>query len=48
MRIDLRSLDLKTFTEQNIKDYCSLNSLNISDITELYIYKVIKLKIYQE
>ena len=37
MRIDLRSLDLKTFTEQDIKDYCSLNSLNLSDITELYI-----------
>jgi len=35
--IYLSELELKTFTEQDALDYCQLNSINYSDITELYL-----------
>jgi len=34
-QIDLRNLQLKTFTLQNALDYCSINNLNPNNITEL-------------
>jgi len=34
-RIDLKSLELKTFTEQNAKDYCHLKDINIQNIISL-------------
>ena len=33
--IKLRGLKLKTFTEQNVEDYCLLNNINPLDIKEL-------------
>ena len=36
--INLNNLQLKTFTEQNILDYCLLNNINPDNITELYLY----------
>ena len=33
--INLNSLELKTFTEQDVLDYSLLNNLNIDKITEL-------------
>jgi len=35
MRIDLRNLELKVFTEQDAEDYCNLNSINLNKITDL-------------
>ena len=34
-RIILRNLKLKTFTEQNVLDYCLLNSINPDNIAQL-------------
>ena len=34
-KINLTDLKLKTFTEQNVIDYCQINNLNTNDITEL-------------
>ena len=31
----LNDLKLKTFTEQDCADYCEINNINLSDITEL-------------
>ena len=31
-QINLNNLELKTFTEQNILDYCLLNNINLDDI----------------
>ena len=36
--INLNELELKTFTEQNVLDYCILNNLNPDNITRLYLY----------
>ena len=36
--IKLRGLKLKTFTEQNVEDYCLLNNINSDNITELFLY----------
>ena len=36
-KIFLDSLKLKTFTEQNALDYCSINNINSDDITELFL-----------
>ena len=36
-KIDLNSLQLKIFTEQDALDYCSINNINPDDITELYL-----------
>ena len=33
--LHLQKLELKTFTEQNILDYCLLNSLNLENITTI-------------
>ena len=33
--IMLNDLKLKTFTEQDCADYCEINNINLSDITEL-------------
>ena len=35
----LNNLQLKTFTEQDVQDYCLLNNINPDDITELYLHK---------
>ena len=35
--INLTYLNLKTFTEQNISDYCQINNINHEDITSLYL-----------
>jgi len=35
MNLNLKKLDLKTFTEQNALDYCHLNNLNIDKIKKL-------------
>ena len=35
--IDLNSLKLKTFTEQDALDYCSINNINSDNIIELYL-----------
>ena len=37
--LNLNNLELKTFTEQNVLDYCLLNNINPDDITELYLHK---------
>ena len=34
-KINLTDLELKTFTEQDVIDYCQINNLNTNDITEL-------------
>jgi len=34
-KINLRGLELKVFIEQDALDYCQLNDINLSDITEL-------------
>ena len=34
-QINLNSLELKTFTEQDALDYCNLNDINPDNITEL-------------
>ena len=34
----LNSLKLKTFTKQDVKDYCLLNNINPDNIIELYLY----------
>ena len=34
-KLDLRLLDIKTLTEQDVLDYCQLNSININKITYL-------------
>ena len=36
--IKLVNLELKTFTEQDVSDYCLLNNINPEDITELNLY----------
>ena len=36
-KIDLNSLQLKIFTEQDALDYCSINNINPDNITELYL-----------
>ena len=36
-KINLNFLELKTFTEQNILDYCQINNINPNDIKELYL-----------
>ena len=33
--INLRKLELKTFTEQNAIDYCLISNINSENITEL-------------
>ena len=35
--IDLEKLQLKTFTEQDVLDYCQINNLNPDDITVLWL-----------
>ena len=35
--INLNNLQLKTFTEQNVIDYCSINNINPDNIIELYL-----------
>jgi len=35
--INLNSLELKTFTEQDALDYCQLNNINPDNITELFL-----------
>jgi len=35
--IELYKLELKTFTEQDVLDYCSINNINHNNITELYL-----------
>jgi len=35
--INLNNLQLKTFTEQDVLDYCQLNDINPDNITELYL-----------
>jgi len=34
-KLDLRLLDIKTLTEQDVLDYCQLNNININKITHL-------------
>ena len=34
-KIDLSELELKTFIEQDALNYCQINNINLSDITEL-------------
>ena len=36
--INLNDLQLKTFTKQDVLDYCLLNDINIDNITELYLW----------
>ena len=36
-KINLSKLELQIFTEQNALDYCQINSINLYDITELYL-----------
>ena len=36
-KIFLDSLKLKTFTEQDALDYCSIDNINPNDITELFL-----------
>ena len=36
--INLNNLKLKTFTEQDIEDYCLLNNINPNNITELDLW----------
>jgi len=36
--IDLENLQLKTFTEQDVLDYCSINNINNLNIIELNLY----------
>ena len=36
--IELYSLKLKTFIEQDALDYCSINNININNIVKLYLY----------
>ena len=35
--IDLEKLQLKTFTEQDVLDYCQINNLNLDNITVLWL-----------
>ena len=37
-KIILIELKLKTFTEQDVLDYCSINNININNIIKLYLY----------
>ena len=37
-KIELISLELKIFTEQDALDYCQLNGINPEDITQLLLY----------
>ena len=34
-KIKLNNLELKTFTEQDAEDYCSINNLNYNNIIQL-------------
>ena len=34
-KIELKFLKLKTFTQQDASDYCSINNINLDNITEL-------------
>ena len=36
-KINLQNLELKTFTEQDVIDYCSINNINPDNIIELYL-----------
>jgi len=36
--IELNNLELKTFIEQDVLDYCLLNNINPDSITELDLY----------
>ena len=38
-KISLSNLQLKTFTEQDVLDYCQINSINSENITELFLHK---------
>jgi len=35
--IELENLELQTFTEQDVVDYCQINNLNPDNITELWL-----------
>ena len=35
--VELYGLNLKTFTEQDVLDYCQINNINSNNITELYL-----------
>jgi len=37
-KIDLSYLQLKTFTEQNASDYCSINNINPDNIIKLSLF----------
>ena len=37
-KINLRFIQLKTFTEQDAEDYCQINNINPDNITQLYLY----------
>ena len=36
-KIHLNFLDLKTFTEQDVLDYCQINNIGPDNIKELYL-----------
>ena len=36
--LDLSDLELKTFTEQDVEDYCQINNINPDDITVLDLF----------